>query len=341
MALIGVWVVGWLARLASIRAGDVASLASPGQVGGSSVFQTIGSLAFLATIVAMAVAARSPTDRWKIATVVFGTGEIVFAVISGRKTFIAAIAVAWLLTRPPASRPIRWGVGVAVLGGFLLVALPVIQIDRTFQNAHKTAGDSHAFLHGLRDTPGGVIDHVGDIVTLKYPFRVLMRRTMTVEAVAAAVRYAPHFGFQYGREWAIAAPTAFTPSAVWKGKPPLRLAEQFTYDYANAPRPSSTVPPSVTGDLYVNFALPGVIVGWMLIGVLLRGLVALTGSGGVGATVVLATLFVYFLIGIEATVSQIEVAVIQQGCMAAAVLLLLRLASMPRIVGAPRTEGAK
>jgi hypothetical protein len=162
-----------------------------------------------------------------------------------------------------------------------------------------------------------------------YSLQVVETRTMSVEAVAAAIRFTPQFGFRFGRDYLRAIPAAVIPSTLWPNKPQLTLDQDFTYAWAQAPRPSSIVPPSFTGDLYVNFAYAGVIVGWLLIGLFVRWIASFRTDNAATLTMTVI-LLIALLYSIEATITQAEVLLIQQGVLTFVALAGMAAVRMPR-----------
>lgn len=96
-------------------------------------------------------------------------------------------------------------------------------------------------------------------------FLDLTKTAHIIEAVPREVDY------QYGRTlvtWLVAP----IPRVLWPGKPRIGAGGDLTGIFGTVW--TSGVPPGIVGELYLNFGLPGVLVGMLAIGLLLRSLYA-------------------------------------------------------------------
>ena len=63
---------------------------------------------------------------------------------------------------------------------------------------------------------------------------------------------------------------AYIPRVLWPGKPTISIGQWITDTYGSGPRIQSATGPTWVGEFYLNFGVPGVIVGMASLGLLLR-----------------------------------------------------------------------
>ncbi|MFH1370999.1 MAG: hypothetical protein ABII09_06905 [Planctomycetota bacterium] len=85
--------------------------------------------------------------------------------------------------------------------------------------------------------------------------------------------------FQYGRTL-LRVITSFVPRPLWTDKP-WSFGMEFNEKYVAKPGFIASVSPATISELYINFALPGVIIGFFVIGVFLRAMYQYCIASGV------------------------------------------------------------
>jgi hypothetical protein len=97
------------------------------------------------------------------------------------------------------------------------------------------------------------------------------RRIDAVGHAAVVIRDTPRVSpFQNGRTLAL-IPVAFIPRILWPDKPTVTTGQWITDTYTfHRYRVDSRIGVSWVGEFYINFAVPGVIVGMLVLGTLLR-----------------------------------------------------------------------
>jgi len=77
--------------------------------------------------------------------------------------------------------------------------------------------------------------------------------------------------FQGG--WTLAmVPISFIPRAIWPDKPATTIGLWVTETYGSGPGIISATGPSQVGELYFSYGWPGIIFGWLLLGIYFRGI---------------------------------------------------------------------
>jgi oligosaccharide repeat unit polymerase len=85
--------------------------------------------------------------------------------------------------------------------------------------------------------------------------------------------------FQYGRTF-LRVISSFVPRPLWHDKP-WSFGMEFNEKYVAKPGFIASVSPSTISELYINFSLPGVIIGFFIIGVFLRAMYQYCIASGV------------------------------------------------------------
>lgn len=62
----------------------------------------------------------------------------------------------------------------------------------------------------------------------------------------------------------------FFPRLIWTNKPDLNIGQWITDTYGPGPIVRSQTGPTIAGDLYLNFGLPAVVIGFLVLGALIR-----------------------------------------------------------------------
>lgn len=87
---------------------------------------------------------------------------------------------------------------------------------------------------------------------------------------AVIVRDTPRISpFQHGRTLILAI-YAFVPRLLWPKKPHINIGQWITDTYGSGPQIRSNTGPTVLGDLYLNFGLWSVAIGFLLMGIAVR-----------------------------------------------------------------------
>jgi len=97
------------------------------------------------------------------------------------------------------------------------------------------------------------------------------RRLDAVGHAAVIIRDTPRVSpFQNGRTLAL-IPLAYVPRVLWPGKPTITIGQWITDTYTVlGSKLKSRIGPSWIGEFYLNFGIPGVVVGMFVLGMLLR-----------------------------------------------------------------------
>lgn len=334
IAIVTVYVIANVARWWAIQLGNYTKLSFAGRADAPvpGIILDVSFLALIAYLAALAVGFRG--SRWLlIVALVFMTPiELAFAVGTGFKAHLVLVALAWLLAARAAGIRVTMRQLLAGVAAFIFVVTPIIHANREAQYRLTGGGQATTDIawQAVRDTPARLRE-IGPLDYASYGFTRLMNRTTSVESVALAVKLTPGLrDFQYGRTYKEIVPAALVPRQLWQGKLDVNAIDaDFTRDYAEAPYwRTSVIGPTVTGDLYMNFGIAGVVGGWFLFALLLRVFWEWLMARGVGV----AGSLIYFAVmahalRVETSVPSIMVEMIQALALAIAFVALLSVLS--------------
>jgi hypothetical protein len=256
---------GWLLTLGR-QFGLISPQLGSGFIGGFSESVLFGSAWLMATYLAH----RSRTALTLLLVMVpIAMG---FNFLTGSKRLFltppAMIALTWIINE----RRVRasW-----VLAGIaaLVVLYPVAQFWRDDVLARNTLTAADV----LRN-PGPAFERTrGFLASGRFTsyfeegFQATGNRIDAVGHAAVIIRDTPAVvPFQRGRTLAL-IPLAFIPRAIWPSKPTITIGQWITDNYTLVgSRIESRIGPSWIGEFYLNFAVPGVVGGMLLLGILLR-----------------------------------------------------------------------
>jgi len=112
-------------------------------------------------------------------------------------------------------------------------------------------------------------------------FSFLQRMTI-VTSLAAIISDTPRWvDYRYGETLVLAPMALLIPRFLWRDKPNISIGKEFgaTFRMTHALDLETEVAPSMVGDFYWNFAIPGVIVGMLLLGMGYRWYYQRYGTG--------------------------------------------------------------
>ena len=109
-----------------------------------------------------------------------------------------------------------------------------------------------------------------------------MKRISLVYCVGAILRDVPSaVPYRYGDTLALLPISLFVPRIIWPDKPNITIGREFgvTFQLVNPTDQLTQISPTITGELYWNYDIPGVVVGMFLIGGFMRAVYERYGSG--------------------------------------------------------------
>ena len=194
---------------------------------------------------------------------------LAFSVARGSRTDAAFVVLALLSVRAFFVRPVRLRIFVVLAVITLFVLTPTLEALRVQALAESTSAGQVARQHlthgALSSTGWGLVN----------------RRINGAESLALAVKYSPEpLPYQYGRSWAT-VPYTFVPHLIWRDKPSSNLTRDFSVEYGGlsaARGDGLTLAPTIPGDLYLNFGLAALLIGFFLLGIYIRAVTALATS---------------------------------------------------------------
>jgi hypothetical protein len=279
--LVLIFIAGLVFNLLALKAGafDKSTESQFKTTGNVQVLQTLAYTGYLGFAVALCKLLLIPRGERPLTLKLAVWGFMLptqvafgFAVGAKMQAFFALFAL--ILAFNKIVRPLRPRTILLAVLVFMFVVSPVIQssrVDGLQSGAHvSTVGDLGTTLSG---TPARLMKLVTDPATALTGFDIVNNRTNGSETVALAVKYTPSLGpYQYGRPWA-RIPLSLIPRFVWPNKPFSTQARDFSIVYGgeSAARGYGLgLAPTIPGDLYLNFGIAGVLLGFVAIGWLLR-----------------------------------------------------------------------
>lgn len=196
-----------------------------------------------------------------------------FALSIGHRLAIVSAGFAWLAARHyGGDRRLRPAVALLIVGVFLFVITPIVQSGRDHAALNGLPGSAGAELT-IRTLPARVQGLAAEPSQFLQGFNAINRRTALPESLAIAYDQSPRVtGFQYGASFVdiplSLVPRQFFPSKVSHDRT-LEFAVAYTGVVNNGVN-GTAVALSIPGDLYVNFGVVGVLVGFLVIGLGLR-----------------------------------------------------------------------
>jgi len=220
-----------------------------------------------------------------------------------KETAVLAVLVPLVVWRyaSPTGLPWRTLLIAAVLAG--LVIFPTIQVARLAQVRLKTSNPV-AVLQGLPEQATRYDWRIGAgprrltfSEVASFPFVILTARLYGFDSMTLAVMATPsRIPYQEGGTL-IQLWQGLVPRVLWEGKPNIGLGVWFAANYWTPGK--ATAPQAMThpGELWIDFGLPGVVLGLAILGLLYWALFALLDPrssplGGVVYAIVFSTLIV-------------------------------------------------
>jgi hypothetical protein len=117
---------------------------------------------------------------------------------------------------------------------------------------------------------------------LRQSVTAFMQRISLVYCVGAILRDVPQaVPYKYGETLALLPIGLFVPRILWPDKPNITIGREFgvTFQLVNPLDETTQISPTITGELFWNYDLPGVIIGMFLIGGAMRYFYELFGAG--------------------------------------------------------------
>jgi len=133
-----------------------------------------------------------------------------------------------------------------------------------------------------------------------YSVGAFLKRLTIVTSVAAVLRDTGRWvEFEYGRTLFLAPIGLVVPRFLWPDKPNLSIGREFgeRFQLVHPLDRRTYIAPSLVGEFYWNFHVPGVVIGMFLYGAWLRWTYRKFGEGG-GGDALRKGLYVMFLIGL-------------------------------------------
>jgi len=109
-----------------------------------------------------------------------------------------------------------------------------------------------------------------------------MKRMSLVYCVGAILRDVPSAVPSRNGETLVLLPISlFVPRIIWPDKPNITIGREFavTFQLVNPVDQVTQISPTITGELYWNYGVPGVVVGMFLLGAIFRVFYERYGSG--------------------------------------------------------------
>ena len=190
----------------------------------------------------------------------FGAFLILFSTFGGKTTAFVILAMPALAYYEVRRRlPIRWIVVVALLAVFVI--FPIYNTFR-FQNASLETSRRVEMAVDTARTWNS--DQYLDASVYSF-----LKRLTILTSVAAIVSDTGRWvDYRYGETLILAPIGLFIPRFLWPEKPNISIGREFgaVFRLTSAMDIETEVAPSMVGDFYWNYSVPGVIIGMLLLG---------------------------------------------------------------------------
>jgi len=117
---------------------------------------------------------------------------------------------------------------------------------------------------------------------MRHSLRTFVRRMALINSVAVVIRDVDRW-VPYAMGSTVFTPTlvSFIPRVLWPDKPVITLGLDFgrTFRVTNSLTKDTHIAPTIPGELYWNFGLPGIVLGMALLGYIVRALYRRFGEG--------------------------------------------------------------
>lgn len=322
IALLCLFALGFAVRLYGVKLGAWQRLVLQETTSNLQVITTISLLSTVAFVVAACQYYRYGTAGRMV--LLMGLAQIAFAIVVGRKELILEVGVAWVAARHYCFRPISIRVALATILAFVLFFTPLIQSGRNERDlrALPASQQTELTVATLPDRFGGLIAHPERALE---GLSIIQQRTVGIEATALATDFTPEIRpYEHGKTFG-AILFSVIPSFVWPDKPVYDATVDFSQNYAGVPRGGGlAVGPTIPADLYINFGVVGVVLGFAVIGLILKWLTAWLRFGDTVIAVTLFTLLLPKVLQVDLAVSTLGGYLLINGLLALLVLHALR-----------------
>lgn len=159
-------------------------------------------------------------------------------------------------------RKLPWKTGLAIVLVFLFVVFPAYN---TFRRVDRNLDTTRRLDRTVQMAQGwGTHEFMDESV-----FAFLNRITIVTSVAAIISDTGRWVDYRYGETLLLAPIGLLIPRFLWPDKPNISIGREFgaTFRFTNAMDRETYIAPSMVGELYWNFALPGVVLGMWLLGV--------------------------------------------------------------------------
>lgn len=265
--------------------------------------------------------------RWRhapfvLAPLSFGAFLILFSTFGGKTTALVILGIPALAYYEVRRRlPTRWLVVVALLGVFV-----IFPIYNTFRFQNDSLDTSRRVEMAVDTARTWNPDQYLDASV----FSALKRMTILTSVAAIVSDTGRWVDYRYGETLILAPIGMFIPRFLWPQKPNISIGREFgaVFRLTRSMDMETEVAPSMTGDFYWNYSVPGVIVGMLLLGMGYRWYFQ---KVGVGTSYSPIGKGIYIAIMPTAVMFEANVAIVVGGLVKSALILLVLVAVLRRI----------
>lgn len=242
-----------------------------------SLLQQFGSLFFfgwyLAWYMTWAGALRASRAIALLAVLTCIVGVVVFVSFGSKAMAMTVLGMPVMAYYETKRRlPIKTMLAVALVTTFV-----VFPMFNTFRQTDRSLDTSRRLDHTLEMASGWDSNRFLDASVF-----AALQRVALVTAVAAVVSDTPRWvDYRYGDTLFLAPVGLMIPRFLWPEKPNISIGREFgaTFHLTRALDTETEVAPTMVGELYWNFALPGVVIGMFILGIGYRYMFARFGAG--------------------------------------------------------------
>jgi hypothetical protein len=281
--IVFLYLVGFAVRLVAIKAGVSSLLRRPaGYISTYAEIHTPGrdylanfqEYTWYAVLALMLSGLYAKNKIARMLLYIFWAIEIAFNAPTTSKKVLFVLALTVMLWYNYRKRLVAFNRYFIIVIVAVFLIFPGLNVYRTIYGA------KYGFLSPTEAIPCAWSDALSFFGSMSprdyfnYSLDMFMRRAHGIDSVCLTVKYTPSaHDFLRGIDYVYIVPAGLIPRAIWESKPHFKSEEIFElhYWYGDIWQSLGSFPgPTMVGDFYMNFGLPGILMGMLFVGFLYR-----------------------------------------------------------------------
>jgi hypothetical protein len=223
-------------------------------------------------------------EFWRSAAYLSVLAELGYGLPTGSKTLLIMPFVLWLFAYNYGVRRLSFKKGIIIGACFLLGTLslmPLNMIYREITSSKHSSGDLEM---------SNIIEFLEEAVyeyqdrdpaeRRQFGEEMIVKRSSYVSILARILAWREYGGEYYKGETYLLGLVALIPRIMWPGKPEITLGQKFNWQLGYGfEHQQSSLAITILGELFMNFATPGIILGMLIYGLLFRQVYKVLSGG--------------------------------------------------------------